>query len=98
MRFQRESIEHTLQPLAESFVNRRPRKAWYSQVMLLALLLLVACGREAPPRAGTAAPTSARPLPTLAPAPLLDTAAAPEQRALGDPNAPITVIEYGDYQ
>jgi protein-disulfide isomerase len=24
--------------------------------------------------------------------------AAAEQRALGDPNAPITVIEYSDYQ
>jgi hypothetical protein len=59
-------------------------------------LALAACGREAPPRA--AAPTSARHQPTFAPAPTQNAAAAPEQRAQGDPNAPITVIEYGDFQ
>ena len=66
-------------------------------IVLLALGM-AACGREAPPRAASTAPASARRQPTLAPAPTLDAAAAPELRALGDPNAPITVIEYGDYQ
>jgi hypothetical protein len=65
----------------------------------LALLTLAACGREAPPRAATVAPTTTtRHQPTSAPAPAQDAATAPEQRALGDPNAPIIVIEYGDYQ
>jgi hypothetical protein len=60
---------------------------------------LAACGREAPPRASTAAPSSARSLPTSVAAPISDAPpAAAELRALGDPNAPITVIEYGDYQ
>jgi len=62
-------------------------------------LAIAACGREAPPRAAAAvASTSARRQPTSAPAPTQDAEAAPEQRALGDPNAPITVIEYGDFQ
>jgi hypothetical protein len=62
----------------------------------LALLAIAACGREAPPRAAaTLAPTSAHHQPTFIPAQMLG---APAQRALGDPNAPITVIEYGDYQ
>jgi len=66
---------------------------------VLLTLVIAACGREAPPRAAASiAPTSGRIRPTLAPAPALDAAAALEQRALGDPNAPITVIEYGDYQ
>ena len=65
---------------------------------MLFTLAIAACGREAPPRAATTAPTSARRQPTLAPTPTQDSAAAPEQRALGDPNAPITVIEYGDFQ
>ena len=64
----------------------------------VALLALAACGREAPPRTATAAPTAVRHQPTFAPAPAQNAAATPERRALGDPNAPITVIEYGDYQ
>jgi protein-disulfide isomerase len=62
------------------------------------MLTMAACGREAPPRAAaTAAPTIAR-QPTIAPVPTLNAQVVPEQRALGDPNAPITVIEYGDFQ
>jgi hypothetical protein len=80
-------------------LNRRQRSLYYSQAILFLALVLAACGREAPPRASTAAPISARQLPTAAAAPILDAApAAAEQRALGDPDAPITVIEYGDYQ
>jgi len=45
-----------------------------------------------------ATPPSAQHYPTFPPAPTLDIAAAPDWRTLGDPNAPITVIEYGDYQ
>jgi protein-disulfide isomerase len=67
-------------------------------VFVLMALAMAACGREAPPRAATAAPTSARRQPPLTPAPTLNAEAAPEQRALGDPNAPITVIEYADFQ
>jgi protein-disulfide isomerase len=66
---------------------------------VLLALAIAACGREAPPRsAATAGPTLASRQPTFAPAMTQVADAAPEQRALGDPNAPITVIEYGDYQ
>jgi len=64
---------------------------------LLTGLLLAACGREAPPRA--ASPTGAPS--TQAAAPTADTtggAPVDTRRALGDPNAPITIIEYSDFQ
>lgn len=69
-------------------------------VLLLGLLmglLLSACGREAPPRA--ASPTGA-PSPQAASPTADTTGGAPidTRRALGDPNAPITVIEYSDFQ
>ncbi len=68
-------------------------------MFVLLALVVAACGREAPPRTSApAAPTSASRQPTFAPAPTLSAEAAPEQRALGDPNAPITVIEYADFQ
>jgi protein-disulfide isomerase len=66
---------------------------------VLLALAVTACGREAPPRAAaTAAATSPGRQPTFAPAPTLSAEAALEQRAIGDPNAPITVIEYADFQ
>jgi hypothetical protein len=68
-------------------------------VFVLLTLGLASCGREAPPRAtATAAATAARRQPTLAPVLTRDAATASDVRALGDPNAPVTVIEYGDYQ
>jgi protein-disulfide isomerase len=59
---------------------------------------MAACGREAPPRAASAAPSAVLHYPTFAPAPTQDAQAMLQQRALGDPNAPITVVEYGDFQ
>jgi hypothetical protein len=63
--------------------------------LLVLALLIAACGKEAPPRAdkSTLAPTTA-----AAPAPQVATQPGADPRALGDPNAPITMIEYGDYQ
>jgi protein-disulfide isomerase len=69
--------------------------------ILLTLLLVAACGPEAPARIG-------RPdLPTAMPGttPLIQASTAallsdqnPNPRAQGDPSAPIVVIEYSDYQ
>jgi hypothetical protein len=71
----------------------------YRLVFALLAAGMVSCGREASPRAAaTIVATAVRRHPTLPPAPTRDAAAALEVRALGDPNAPITVIEYGDYQ
>jgi hypothetical protein len=67
-------------------------------LLLCAVICITACGEEAPPRAVKPAvptPTPLRPrLPTPAPA----AQPAPDERTMGDPNAPIVVIEYGDYQ
>jgi hypothetical protein len=70
----------------------------YRRLFLFVLLALfvAACGEEAPPR--VARPTAAPPAPARIPTPSGDAQAAPDARALGDPNAPITVIEYADYQ
>jgi hypothetical protein len=74
-------------------------------IFILMALLVGACGREAPPRA--ASPTTAPPTRAPSPATPLTQAAMPagtaapredDPRAQGEPNAPIVVIEYGDYQ
>ena len=91
-----------------AFTTYRARWALLSRrapLLVLAALLIVACGREAPPRAAsptTASPTRAR-ISAIPPTQATDpasTAVPPgdDTRAQGDPNAPITVIEYGDYQ
>lgn len=98
-------------------------------LMLLPVLLVAACGAEAPPRVARAAPTPSPyatrtptpvTLPTLAidptalaePAEPIPTAlvavestvtapdavAQGDPRSLGDPNAPITIVEYSDFQ
>ncbi|GAB4194851.1 MAG: hypothetical protein OHK0022_11220 [Roseiflexaceae bacterium] len=59
-------------------------------LLLLAVVLLVACGPEAPPR--SAAPDRPTAQPTAA------SLAVDTRRALGDPNAPITIVEYSDFQ
>src|SRR5690349_10212312 len=61
-------------------------------IFVLFALAIAACGREAPPRAAASAPTLVSHYPTFAPAPTQ--AGAADLRTLGDPNAPITVIEY----
>jgi hypothetical protein len=78
------------------------QRHWYAPLWLMMItIVLSACGAEAPPR-----PNSARiePLGTDTPlaaqpntVPLLSDQ-VPNPRAQGDPNAPIVVIEYGDYQ
>ncbi|HEX9373413.1 MAG TPA: hypothetical protein VF897_20535 [Roseiflexaceae bacterium] len=86
---------------------RRPARPGARLLLLaLGLLALVACGREAPPRAAATLAPARRLLATTAPTqppaagadPAQPAAAGADPRALGDPNAPITVIEYGDYQ
>ena len=72
------------------------RPAHLSLFILCMLLFVAACGREAPPRA--VKPTTAPPTPFPTQQSAQAAQAGPERRALGDPNAPITVIEYGDYQ
>ncbi|HEU4326563.1 MAG TPA: hypothetical protein VFS21_25700 [Roseiflexaceae bacterium] len=59
-------------------------------LLLMAVVLLVACGPEAPPR--SAAPDRPTAQPTAA------SLAVDTRRALGDPNAPITIVEYSDFQ
>lgn len=88
---------------------------WTAQALVVVMLLLVACGAEAPPRTVRSQPAPAQPptsapepvtLPTLSiaatalpAAPAADSAApADDPRGLGDPNAPITVVEYSDFQ
>ena len=84
-----------------------------ARLLLFALMVLLAaaCGREAQPRAAQSAvpPSASQPTspPMATPAPAAsqpaaraaeDGTSAGDPRAQGDPAAPITVIEYGDYQ
>jgi hypothetical protein len=55
-------------------------------IALLLALLLAACGAPAAPLGPTRAGGAATP------------AADPAERTKGDPNAPVTLVEYGDYQ
>ncbi len=67
-------------------------------LMLAAFVLLAAaCGPEAPLRTTAQAPT-AQPASLVAPTAALLSEQPSDPRALGDPRALITVIEYGDYQ
>jgi hypothetical protein len=72
----------------------------YSRLFLfvLCVVLVTACGEEAPPRIARPTSSPPAPAPVRIPAPIGDAQAAPDPRTLGDPNAPITVIEYADYQ
>jgi protein-disulfide isomerase len=64
---------------------------------LLALFLIAACGPEAPPRdSGNQSQAAIEPL--AQPDARLLLPKAPDPRAMGDPRAPIVVIEYSDYQ
>jgi protein-disulfide isomerase len=68
--------------------------------LLLALVLLAACGPEAPPRSnrqGGVEPLRPSGV-TVVPETGANTPAAADPRSLGDPNAPITLIEYSDFQ
>jgi hypothetical protein len=70
-------------------------------ILIILLITLAACGPEAPPRA--IRPNSDS---TQTRQPLIDSSqnttngdqALLTARTKGDPNAPIVVIEYGDYQ
>ena len=68
-------------------------------LLLCAALALAACGPEAPPRAERADPEGARATPLLprTSGPLLADR-VPNPRALGDPAAPIVVVEHSDFQ
>ena len=67
--------------MASQVLRPRPRLAW----LVTAAMLLTACGTSPPAPSPTpaAAPTGAAP--TLAPP------------SLGRPDAPVAIIEYGDY-
>ena len=91
--------------------NRRSRALEASaRLLLFALLALLAasCGREAQPRAAQSAVPANATRPTTSPPAAAanqpppgaaeDDRAGGDPRAQGDPSAPITVIEYGDYQ
>ena len=85
--------------------NRSGNRAALVVRLLLFLIFAVltgACGKEAMPRAvgPTASPTGvAASVSTLSQAQHGSPSAIPvEKLSLGDPNAPIQVIEYGDYQ
>lgn len=79
-------------------------------LVFCAILLLAACGKEALPRAARAARTAqptqpARPTEPATESEPADTRLAAriaqpieDRRSAGDPHAPITVVEYGDYQ
>lgn len=70
---------------------------WNLLLLGVATLLLVAsCGPEAPSRADRATFEPTRPQPTSAAVPAAEQGDDP--RAIGDPNAPITVVEYSDFQ
>ena len=62
-------------------------------LFLLLVFFLVACGPEAAPREGTS------PVPAVAPqaSPLIP-AVNTQQRSMGNPAAPIVLVEYSDYQ
>lgn len=65
----------------------------YRSLLLLIILLMSACGPEAAPR------KSNDTTPTAAPqaSPLISTEDA-ASRSMGDPAAPIVLVEYSDYQ
>lgn len=76
--------------------------------LILISVALAACGTAAAPRSsapaqpaqpagGGMAPTMAK-LPTDAAQAASAGQPAGDPRSLGDPNAPITIVEYGDYQ
>jgi hypothetical protein len=68
---------------------------------LVVLLFLIACGPEAPPRAnrpGNLPPSVGTPLIEQANRGRLLSEQNPDPRTKGDPDAPIVMIEYGDYQ
>jgi len=86
--------------------SRAPATGARLLLFLLVALLGAACGREATPRAaargtpaGAGPPTSVPSTTRGAPSALSESAlVAGDPRAQGDPSAPITVIEYADYQ
>jgi hypothetical protein len=78
-----------------------------ARLLLLAamMILAAACGRAAEPRASqpnandsAALPPTSAGTPQAAPGAGAPAQQASDARAIGDPSAPITVIEYGDYQ
>lgn len=77
---------------------RIPLRSLY---LLLTVVLIAACGPEAPARLRQADPRpeqpAATPLIQADGQPLLSDQ-NPNPRGLGDPRAPIVVIEYSDYQ
>jgi hypothetical protein len=71
--------------------------------LALIILICAACGPEAPPRA--ADPTAPQSVGAPDVAPLIEgrqeqllADRVPNPRSLGDPRAPIVMVEYGDYQ
>lgn len=76
--------------------------------LVLSLVALAACGTAAAPHAGSPTqPASGGMAPTMAKAPTSaraqaappsQAAPAADPRGLGDPSAPITIVEYSDYQ
>jgi hypothetical protein len=79
-------------------MRMRRNLAW----LALLALICAACGPEAPPRA--ASPDAPQSVGAPGATPLIQSAGpllaerVPNPRSMGDPRAPIVMVEYGDYQ
>ncbi len=80
--------------------SRSTDHAWLRvAIVLLAALGLAACGAEAPAASAGHPAATGRMVPTMAKTPSSATSASPDDpRSMGDPQAPIRVIEYSDFQ
>lgn len=63
-------------------------------LLILSVFFFAACGPEAAPRESTRATTVAAPQAS----PLIPADNTTQQRAMGNPAAPIVLVEYSDYQ
>jgi hypothetical protein len=78
--------------IAAERAAKRRRYAFFGGAIVLAVvvaIVLIAVNRDK---------GSDSNLPSIAAAPALDTSIPTDGRTMGDPNAPVTFVEWGDYQ